>query len=158
MSKRLLLLILSLTLVTSCGFKLRGNFEMSEAISQISIEGGTRDLVELITELLNDSGSTVVPAESGVATLLITRSDYERLVRDKDADGLATGYDYEYNVDFNVVDADGIVLLPASSITQLRTLNFDPTELLENEEEEEFLREEMEKEIVLQILRRLSRI
>lgn len=158
MSKRLILIIISLTLLSSCGFKLRGNFRMSPALSTITVDGGDRDLRELIIDQLERSGSQVVDAGGGAATLLITRNDFDRTVRTKNADGLATGYDYRYTVDFSVTDAEGENLQSPDSIIQQRTLNYDPEETLEVEEEEDFLREEIEKEIVLQLMRRLSRI
>ena len=75
-----------------------------------------------------------------------------------DADGLATGYDYIYTVDYNVTGSEGAVLQPLATISQHRTLDYKPAQALAIEEEEEFLKQEMEQEIILQLLRRLGRI
>ena len=178
MSKRLALLVLSLTLVAGCGFKLRGNFELSSALSQISIEGGNRSLNEKLREQLREqpheqleprrpqSGSAAAEADSGGATLFISKSEFQRSVRTVDADGLATGYDYIYTVDYNVTGSEGAVLQPLATISQHRTLDYEPAQAsiyepaqaLAIEEEEEFLKQEMEQEIILQLLRRLGRI
>ena len=158
MLKRLALTILSLSLLTSCGFKLRGSFELPQSLSQISIKGGDRDLVDQLAERLEQSGSIVVAVDSGAPTVNITLSDFLKETRTTNADGLATGYDYEYVVDFDITDGQGGSLQPTATITQRRTLNFDPNEVLQAEEEEEFLRSSMEEEIVLQLLRRLSRL
>ncbi len=158
MSKRLVLLLLSLTLLSGCGFKLRGNFEMSEQLAEISIAGGERELVELLTELLVKSGSSVVEGGANAVTLSITKSEYERDVLSSDDSGVATGFDYRYIVDFNVTDKEGEKLLRPSSISQFRTLEYEAGDELAVEDEEEFLKEEMEKEIVLQMMRRLARI
>ena len=158
MSKRLLLLLLSLTLVTGCGFKLRGNFAISEALNQVAIEGGQRSLVEQLTDILQDSGSTVVASGESIPVIVITRSEYEQELHSTDTEGLATGFDYVYYVDFKVHGSEGEILLEPASITQRRNLDYEAGNELEVEEEEEFLKEEMEKEIVLQIMRRLARI
>ena len=158
MSKRLILLILSLTLITSCGFKLRGTYEMSSALSQIFVDGGNREIREQLIKRLEQSGSSVVSNGDDAPTLFIIKSDFERILRSTDADGIATGYDYRYELDFSVEDNDGTVLQPPSSIFQQRSLDYDPENNLAAQAEEEFLREEMENEIVLQIMRRLSRI
>ena len=158
MSKRLALIIISLSLLTSCGFKLRGNFEMSPELEQLSIEGGERSLVEKLTELLEKSGSNIVDSSSEAPTLNLTNSEFVRDVETQSADGIATGFDYTYQVDYNVVDAEGESLLAPATSTQFRTLVYEVGNELEVEDEEEFLKDEMEKELVLQIVRRLSRI
>ena len=158
MSKRLVLLLLSLTLFAGCGFKLRGNFDMSPELETLSIQGGERELVDQLSTILVKSGSTIVDAQSEAPSLLIEISEFEREVRTTDADGIATGFKYQYNVEYLVIDAAGEELQPRAIISQIRSLDYEPGNELEVEEEEEFLREEMEKEIVLQIMRRLSRI
>ena len=165
MSKRLALLVLSLTLVAGCGFNLRGNFELSSALSRISIEGGNRPLNEKLREQLEQrrpqSGSAAAEADSDGATLFISKSEFQRTVRTVDENGLATGYDYIYTIDYSVTDSEGAVLLPLAVISQHRTLDYEPdhySRALAIEEEEEFLKQEMQQEIILQLLRRLSHI
>ncbi len=170
MSKRLALLILSLTLVTGCGFKLRGNFELSPALSQISIAGGNRSLNEQLREQLREqrheqlgqrrqqSGSAAAEADSDGATLFISKSEFQRTVRTVDKNGLATSYDYIYTIDYSVTDSEGAVLQPLATLSQHRTLDYQPAQALAIEEEEEFLKQEMQQEIILQLLRRLGRI
>ena len=158
MQKRLILLILSLTLISSCGFKLRGNFEMSAALSEISVESDDRLLKEELTSRLEKSGSTVVASQAGTPTLTVLSSDFERIVRTTDSDGLATGYDFTYTINYLVTDGSGGILQPSAKIVQRRTLQFDPSELLQAVQEEEFLLEQMREEIVLQVMRKLSTI
>ena len=105
-----------------------------------------------------DNGITVVDAGADSPTLTLSRSEFNRRAVVTDADGIATEYEYTYHVDFKVSDVNGEVLLPLSSISRFNTLNYDVGNELEIEEEEEFLKESMEKNIVLQIVRELSRI
>jgi LPS-assembly lipoprotein len=158
MSKRLILLFLSLTLISSCGFKLRGNFEMPAALSEISVETDDRLLKEELTTRLQKSGSMVVATKAGIPTLSVLTSDYERIVRTTDSDGLATGYDFTYKIVYRVDDGSGGILQPQAKIVQRRTLQYDPAEQLQAKQEEEFLVEEMREEIVLQVMRKLSTI
>ncbi len=158
MLKNLLLMVLTVSLLTGCGFKLRGNTGISAALNPVSIEGGNRAFVGQLEAQLKNSGTTVVSGDVESATIILSRSDYKREVRETNANGLATGYSYRYTVVFEVVDADGKVVQPKASISQYRTLDFDPENILEAEYEEEFLREGMEREIILQLMRRLSRM
>ena len=158
MSKRLVLILLSLTLLSSCGFKLRGNFEMPDSLSQVVVDGGDRALVDQLKEMLVKSGSTVLDKGAEVASINITKSEFEREVLTTGSTGIASSYTFRYLVDFNVTDAEGTVLQAPVTLNQLRNLSYEAGNELSVEKEEEFLKEEMEKELSLQIMRRLSRL
>ena len=158
MSKRLVLILLSLTLLSSCGFKLRGNFEMPDSLSQVVVDGGDRALVDQLKEMLVKSGSTVLEKGAEVASINITKSEFEREVLTTGSTGIASSYTFRYLVDFNVTDAEGTVLQAPVTLNQLRNLSYEAGNELSVEKEEEFLKEEMEKELSLQIMRRLSRL
>lgn len=162
MSKRLLLLILSLTLVSGCGFKLRADFELPSVLSRIAIVGGNRSLNEQFREQLREkrqqSSTALTETDSGGATLFISKSEFQSTVRSVDKNGLATSHDYIYTIEYNVTDDNGAVVQPLATLSQHRTLDYQPEQALAIAAEEEFLKQEMEQEIVLQLLRRLSRI
>jgi LPS-assembly lipoprotein len=158
MSKRLVLLLLSFTLLTSCGFKLRGSFDMPASLSQVVIVGGERELVSTLSEMLVKSGSTILESGSEAASINIIKNEYEREVLTSSADGIASSYQFRYLVDFTVTDAAGKVLQPSISVNQVRSLNYEAGNELAIEDEVAFLKEGMEQEISLQIMRRLSRL
>ena len=158
MLKRFVLMIVAASLISGCGFKLRGDFTMPEALSTVSIEGGNLQLNEQLTAYLERSGASVVDSGEDSTTIVFTRTEFDRTPGTTNADGLATGYNYEYIVDFEVNDAEGENLLPNSTINQFRSLSYEAGNELEVEREEEFLREDMEQDISLQIMRRLARL
>ncbi len=158
MPKRLLLILIGLSLLSACGFKLRGSFQLSAQFPEISIKGGERELVERITGILTSNNVTVTAAESGSPTLSLSRTEFSRETVSADATGIATEFEYTWLVEFSVIDANGEILLPQSSISVFNTLEYNPDDELEFEEEEEFLKEEMGKDIALQITRALVRL
>ena len=158
MLNRFVLMIIAASLISGCGFKLRGDFTMPESLSTVSIEGGNLQLNEQLKAYLERSGSNVVDNRDESTTIVLTRTEFDRKVGTTNADGLATGYNYEYIVDFEVNDAEGTNLLPSSTLNQFRSLSYEAGDELAVEREEEFLREEMEKDISLQIMRRLARL
>ncbi len=158
MSKRLLLVLISLSLLAGCGFKLRGSYELSTQLPEISIEGGNRAIVERLTAIWTGNDIAVVATGSGAPTLSLSRVEFDKETVSTDATGIATEFEYTYLVEFSVMDANGEVLLPQSSISVFNTLEYDPGDELEFEEEEEFLKEEMEQDIALQITRELARL
>ena len=158
MSKRLLLVLISLCLLSGCGFKLRGSYPLSAQFSQISILGEERQLVARLAAILASNGATVVAAGSASPTLSLSRSEFMRQTASADATGIATRFDYSWLVEFSVLDADGAILLSGSPVSVSDTLEYDPDDEPGFEREEEFLREQMEQEIALQIMRQLSRL
>ena len=158
MSKRLLLVLIGLSLLSACGFKLRGSYQLSAQWSEMSIKGGERELVERITGILRNNDVTVVATGSGSPTLSLSLSEFSKESVSADATGIATEFEYTWLVEFSVIAATGEVLLPQSSISVFNTLEYNPDDELEFEEEEEFLKEEMEKDIALQIMRELARL
>ncbi len=159
MTRRLLLILTCLTLVSGCGFALRGTVNLSDSLSSIAIIGDDPDLVEELRDALETGGANVTSIEdTSAAVLELTQSEYVREVRTTDVNGLATSYDLRYRVGYDVRTSAGKELQINQRIVQKRVLEYDPLQQLQAQEEEEFLQEDMREEIVLQILRRLSRI
>jgi LPS-assembly lipoprotein len=159
MTRRLLLILTCLSLVSGCGFALRGSVNLSDSLSSIAIIGDDPDLVDELTDALETSGANVTSVDDkSAAVLQLTETEFKREVRTTDANGLATSYDLRYRVGYDVRTSSGSELQINQRIVQKRVLEYDPLQQLQAQEEEEFLREDMREEIVLQILRRLSRI
>lgn len=158
MSRRLVLLLTGLSLLTGCGYHLRGNIELPPELTQVYITGPDRDLVQQLSKALEQSGATIMESGKGAAVINMTTSEFERKLRTTDASGLATAYSFKYDVTYNLTASDGDRLQSAENIALLRTLDYDPTQQLQAEDEARFLKEEMQQEVVVQMLRRLSRI
>ena len=161
MFKRLISILLICALLPACGFHLRGNFVMPKSLDSVTIVGGERDFVEALTTSLQNSGATVyatTATETDATKIHITKLEYLSSVSKTDASGRATGYNYNYNLDYLVTDAKGEVIQNLVGITQKRTLEYDPTQELLAEQEADFLKEEMEKALILQLMRKLSRL
>ncbi len=158
MSKRLFLVWISLSFLSACGFKLRGSFQLPVQLSEMLIKGGERELVEQLTGILTDNGVTVTTADANASTLSLLQTEFVKESVSTDATGIATEFEYTWLVEFSVIDANGEVLLSRSSLSVSNTLEYDPEDELEFEEEEEFLKEEMTRDVSLQIMRELSRL
>ncbi len=158
MYRKLLLLMVGLVLLSGCGFKLKGTATLSDRLAEISIVGGETDMVGQLTLLLTRNGASVVDDESGAVSIRIIRSEFTKEVNTTSTAGIATGYQYRRTVAFTVIDRDGTTLLPRSTLNQTRALDYTQGNELELEEEEGFMRQEMNAEIASRIIRLLARI
>lgn len=159
MTRRLLLILTCFTLVSGCGFALRGNVTLPAALNTLSITGGEPELVDELENALEVAGVSIVDeGTEGASSMRFTLAEFDREVRTTDSNGLATSYDLRYRVGYDVRDTDGEELQINQTLVQKRVFDYNPLQQLQSEEEESFLKEEMRGELVLQILRRLSRI
>lgn len=153
------LALAALLVLSGCGFHLRGKVDLPESMSSVFVKGSEPDLILQLEDMLTFSGADVMTSPQGAKAIVdLTRVDYRREVRTQDARGLATGYQLIYNVEFKVIDQGGKTLIDDGKVNVRRTINFDATQVLQAEQEENFLRAEMRKDAALRILRQLSKV
>lgn len=156
------LLIPVLLLLTACGFHLRGSVELPPELAAINVQDakpGT-DIAPALRSALKSSGVQVSDMTSMV--LALKAEQYGKRVLSVDSSGRAQEYGLSYTVRFLLKqDAlkgeGGVVWLAEESVTQTRDLRFDATAVLGTASEEAQLREEMRRDAVSQILRRLQK-
>ena len=158
MFNRLIAILVLVSFLTACGFHLRGSFVMPASLNSVHIAGGDADFNESLAKELERAGSSVAGPGTESATVRIDNLAYLSSVSKTDTSGRATSYTYYYNLDYSVIDTNGEVLQAPTAIGQQRTQEYDPNQALLAEQEEAFLKEEMEKNLIIQLLRRLSRL
>jgi len=151
--------LLSASLLTGCGFHLRGKVIIPPQLSTMYVTGGDAQLVIKIEQALRDNGVTIVRSgDVATAVLKLNRVNSTRTVSTLDARGRATGYVLNYSVRFTVADKEGKTLLKQSAVSLNRDFNFDSTQVLQKEGEQEFLVDDMRDEATQRILSKLGRI
>lgn len=144
-------------LLQGCGFHLRGQFELPSEVLNLYINEGERDFVKELEKVLEFSGVLLADSPGNVAVLDLSEMEYEREVHSTDAAGRAKEYKLKYTIPYTLETADGEEL-KEDQISGSRTLKADPAKILQIEKEEEFKREEMEKELATRLVRQISRI
>lgn len=159
MSIRLITFCAAVSLLSACGFHLRGKIELPPGLDTFYVKGSDGALRAQIEDALVFSGADIVDtAEAADAVLEIVDIAFYRQVASLDSRGLATGYTLKYEVKFKLDETGGKTLLEESTITLSRALSFDSAQILQVENEQEFLREDMEREMAQRILRKLTTI
>lgn len=159
------LLILAISLLSACGFHLRGtgNVELSPALAKmrVMVEGSQLQNEPLLVAMKSALRlqTNIQIEDSGDAPLLLLygeRSDRQLLsVR---STGKAEAYLLKYEVSFRLIDKQNKPLSEPQTVRIQRDHAFDPLNILSSEREEQELRREMQRDAIQQILRRLSRI
>ncbi|BAW79901.1 rare lipoprotein B [Candidatus Nitrosoglobus terrae] len=153
--------LLSLLLLGGCGFQLHGNVKYSPLLSRTYLQGvpSYSELAVQIKRGLEAGGATVVSeAKDSSAILNITYNQVGREILS--VGGAATKvqeYALRYVLQFEVTDSKGNkILLPLHRLEAVREYRYDPLNLLSTGDQENLLREAMQKDIVEQILWRLE--
>jgi LPS-assembly lipoprotein len=153
--RSLLTLILLLSL-TSCGFHLRGSVQLPPELTEMAVrDASPATLIAAdLRRALGERGVRVFDTASMV--LQLHGEAAGKRVLSVSREGKAQEYGLSYTVRFSVRDAAGALWLAEQAVTTSRDLRFDANAVLGTGSEEAQLREEMRRDAVTQILRRLQ--
>lgn len=150
---------LLLLALAGCGFHLRGAGELPSQFSRTYLIGlPSRGALTVALEgALEANGVEVVDsAAEATAVLRFTRVSFDKRILSVGTDARVREYEYRLSADFNAHARDGSLELPEQHLQILRSLAYDPTNLLGKGHEEQRLRASMERDLVPLVLRRLQ--
>ena len=159
MKRFTLIFLLTASLLSGCGFHLRGTIVLPDSIRTVAISSPDSNLRDILADRLESNKVIVVTSPtSDSAHIKITSADFSREVRTIDERGKSTGYVLILRVGYLVIDSKGKELVKPSVSASRRDYNFDQEQLLSATREEELLRDEMRGDAAQGILRKMSRI
>lgn len=153
------LLIASLVL-SACGFQLRRDIALPASLStiRVAVADPYSPLQRNLEGSLRRSGATVVDTATGTATLRVFRNSLQRLPLSVGDTGRVQEYLMRYEVEFELADASGLVVVPRQEVELERDYSFDTIQAQGTPGEEEVVRAELEREMVQSILRRIDAV
>lgn len=131
---------------------------MPAVMERTYVAGATNSSLyyELESALISAGSLVVGSPEAATAILTIHNEDFRRRVLSVDSSGRASEYELRLRVAYSLGSADGSLPAKRDEVSLLRDYRFDPASVLSSGKEEEILREEMRRQAVRQILRRLQ--
>lgn len=156
---RLTILFLFASLLTGCGFHLRGNVDLPANYQRMAIEGVSpySELGVKLKRSLQANGVQVVEAAGAQVILKLSKVSYQRRLLSVSAvSGKNVEYELHYSLNMSVHDRQGNVLVSEQPLQLLRDYVHDQNNVLATDNEEAQLRKDMERDMVGQILRRLQ--
>lgn len=158
LSKQKILLLVILSLLTACGFKLRGQISSLPFKSlYISAPDGHTIGMDLERAIGTSSTTKVVAnAEEAEATLEVISAVSERVILSLSGGGRVRDFNLIYRAIYRLVDKQGTVIIPNTEISITRVLPFLDAQILAKEAEERLLQKDMQADAIQQILWRLS--
>lgn len=157
------LALLCLSLLNSCGFQLRGAYQLPAAMQQTYIDASSvnGDLVRSLSIALRASDIQLLDAPSSeAAQLKLFNETRSKRVVSVDSRGRAREYTLSYAISFSLVGSqpatDETFRIEQQDLQIDRDFLFDPEDVLGNARGESQLYEEMRQDLVRLILLRLQ--
>ena len=153
------LCVLVMSLVSACGYHLRGNIELSDRLDGIYIQVDNKHAVMLgrLKNMLQQQGVQVVAKKDEarmVFHLLTDKVDKTTPVLNQS--GKALEYELHYRISFSVSNIAGETLLETQHLVVNREYLFDAQSIMAKQDEERHLISAMQDEILYLILLRLQ--
>jgi LPS-assembly lipoprotein len=152
---RAVMAVLLLGTLASCGFALRGSYELPYSTIRVTSTGNSI-VAGLIRRDLADSKTKVVAAAAQAdAALNIIEERRDRQILSLSGAGRVREFELRMKVSYQFVDGQGQVIIPTSEILLKRTFAYDDTRVIAKQQEEAMLYQDMERDATGQILRRM---
>lgn len=156
---RIMCVVALVALLGACGFKLRGTEALPEQLKQARIETANRysPLMRELRPRLQAAGVNLDDPEQPVRIQII-QDDLRTEVLSVGAQARVREFELVYRLQFRVFDHEDQALSGVQELELRREFSFDETQLLGKAREEEFLREELYRQMAELIMVRLSAI
>lgn len=157
-SGRYIWLLVMALLLSACGFQLRGTVELPAIMANTYVDGDRYpDLSRSLRDQLQ--GSNVQLVESAAiasAQIRLLSETRGRRILSVDVNGQANAYELVYQVSFELVDADGKILLARQSLSRSRDLNVSGGNLLGKSREQQQIYDTLVLSMASAILQRIQ--
>ena len=156
--RRVLFALFLAALLSACSFHLRGQYALPFASVFVSTSGASVVATEIKRELANIPTKLMPSAKDADAQLNIIEDRRDRQILSLSGAGRVREYELKLRVSYQLVDARGGVFIPTSEIQLSRILSYDDSLIIAKQQEEALLYQDMERDAVAQILRRMTAI
>ncbi|HTJ96835.1 MAG TPA: LPS assembly lipoprotein LptE [Rhodocyclaceae bacterium] len=155
---RALLALLCVSLLTACGFQLRGNYDLPFDSLYISLPESSQ-LHAVLKRSIEASSKTRVSSDSQTAQALLTviADQQAKNILSLNSSGRVREYQLVRSFTFRVHDIGGRDFVPQATIVIRRDMTFSDDQVLAKESEEALLWRDMQTDLVQQVMRRLSK-
>ena len=157
--KKIFIICLALLGMTSCGFHLRGAYQLPEAmnVSFIQASDDNSELVNALKRTLKASNIKLAKTrQQASAVIFIGNELQEKRVLSVDSQGRAREYEINYQISFNVSADKSDFLIAEQKIKLQRDFLFDTEDVLGKSREQQTLVKDMKQDMVRLIMLRLQ--
>lgn len=152
-----LALVCGTTILTACGFQLRG--QQNYAFKRLAIVGAPPPVAARLKRMIEGGSDTVIVKSTSTADAVLSVGEgRSQSVLTLNSAGAAEEYALTYSLSYSLTGADGTLLIPSSAIQLNRAMTYSVTYALAKAQESELLYADMQNDAVDQLTRRLASV
>jgi len=156
-SRSILMLCILAAVLTACGFKLRGAFDLPAELQKIYVVGGQSDeLRQDLNDMLAYPAEVVGRKADADAVLTINKEELDSRTLSVDSRGKVRESEIEYSVIYSLVLADGRILLDKEGLLLTRDFIDDENDVIGRSNESQVIKRDLKRDAAQQILRRVQ--
>jgi LPS-assembly lipoprotein len=147
------------TIVTGCGWHLRGTGQVADNITSVHISAENRhsEFYSLLERAIKSNDITVAENATEAQYSIVTLNNKSaKRISTVSGGARASEYQLTESVDLLILAADGTQLLSRTTLNTTRYLDFDEGEVQSKIQEADLLKREMHRDLIQQIIRRLN--
>lgn len=154
------LLLVSALALAACGFHLRRNAALPSSMQRVHlVVNGGGDLQRILARALRSAGATVEDSRGpGIAELNVPVARFSTDTLTAGGYVRITEYAVHDEVQFNVVDAEGRMLVAPQTINMSRQFSYDATDTVGNASQVQEIQRSLNDDMVQAILFRLQAV
>lgn len=151
---KLALVLLASSLLTACGFHLRGAQDVPQAMQQVTLKSGnaSRELVSNLTKALQYNG--ISQSSNAPYQIQLLNSRYKRRAASLKNSDDVDEYEISLSVQFVITDGQGKPLTADINLERERTYTYNEDAGTASSEQESLLRRELHEGMAQAIIRR----
>lgn len=153
------LIICVLCSLTACGFKLYSKEELPPQLHTLYLQSDNpygQFEIDLKHSLIATGINFVDVQTQAPITLKIINTDFYHDNLNAVSSSQATVFNFIYDVTFNLLDSRGKSIINQQTVKSNRTLTLNPNEVIDANPEVDTLKQEMQRELIFEIINRLS--
>jgi LPS-assembly lipoprotein len=153
-------LLLALSFLSACGFRLRGYVEMPPWLDHVAIvvQDANRDLEVRLKNQLQAYGRHIVTDPTQADYMLILEKDnLQQKINSVAASTTPRQYQLIYTVRYSLIKRDGTPVVTSRLVAVTRQLTVNNDRILGSDSEELIIISAMRQEAVMQIINRMGR-
>lgn len=151
----LMIFTLSLSLLSACGWRLRGSDSSLDIQQAIFLASASGKVYEQIKKTLTNKGVITNAAEADIQ-LVLGEEYFERRRASVNDQAQTTQYQLSLSVSYEILNRAGEPLIQASHADLERYYTFNQNAINSSDKEEQALRKEMVRQVARQILLRVN--
>ncbi len=156
---RALVAVLTILLLSACGFQLRGVHPLPFESLHVAIAENSELGTTLKRHIRAQGGTRLVDnPQEAQAIFSVAGEAREKDILSLSSAGRVREFELRYRFLFRVHDLKGREFIPQSEIVLTRAISFSDEQVLSKEQEEALLYRDMQNDLVQQIMRRLAAV